>query len=151
MNLKTHKPAAFFSPPFRRVCTLSCKNPQPSCNLRTLIPEPTRCSTMFDWPATNNKIYNGMKSSVSYSYRPPTKLREGNVFTGVCHSVHMGEGGRAVPPRPYSFGTIPSSRTVPPKIITPWTIPLLPERQKQSVRILLECFLVLNVFGIFKM
>ena len=21
-------------------------------------------------------------------YRPPTKLREGNVFTGVCHSVH---------------------------------------------------------------
>ena len=20
-------------------------------------------------------------------YRPPTKLREGNVFTGVCHSV----------------------------------------------------------------
>ena len=23
-------------------------------------------------------------------YRPPTKLREGNVFTGVCHSVHGG-------------------------------------------------------------
>ena len=23
-------------------------------------------------------------------YRPPTKLGEGNVFTGVCHSVHGG-------------------------------------------------------------
>ena len=27
-------------------------------------------------------------SSSNY-YRLPTKLREGNVFTGVCHSVHM--------------------------------------------------------------
>ena len=26
-------------------------------------------------------------------YRPPTKLREANVFTGVCHSVHSGRGG----------------------------------------------------------
>ena len=25
-------------------------------------------------------------------YRPPTKLREGNVFTGVCHSVGGGVG-----------------------------------------------------------
>ena len=29
-------------------------------------------------------------------YRPPTKLWEGNVFIGVCHSVHG--GGRAIPP-----------------------------------------------------
>ena len=28
-------------------------------------------------------------------YRPPTKLREGNVFTCVCHSVHAGVGGYA--------------------------------------------------------
>ena len=26
-------------------------------------------------------------------YRPLTKLREGNVFTGMCHSVHAGEEG----------------------------------------------------------
>ena len=25
-----------------------------------------------------------------YHYRPPTKLWEGSVFTGVCHSVHGG-------------------------------------------------------------
>ena len=25
---------------------------------------------------------------LSIYYRPPTKLREGNVFTNVCHSVH---------------------------------------------------------------
>ena len=28
----------------------------------------------------------------SYNYHPPTKLREGNVFTSVCHSV----GGRYI-------------------------------------------------------
>ena len=28
--------------------------------------------------------------SISYYYRPPAKLREGNVFTSVCHSVHGG-------------------------------------------------------------
>ena len=31
-------------------------------------------------------------SWIRYFYRPPTKLREGNVFTGVCHSVHGGRG-----------------------------------------------------------
>ena len=35
---------------------LLCTNPQLSCNLLTLIPEPTRCSTMFYWPARKNKI-----------------------------------------------------------------------------------------------
>ena len=35
-------------------------------------------------------------SIFSYSYHIPTKLREGNVFMGVCHSVHgVGVGGYA--------------------------------------------------------
>ena len=28
--------------------------------------------------------------SLTHCYRPQTKLREGNVFTPVCHSVHGG-------------------------------------------------------------
>ena len=34
----------------------------------------------------------GGKSGFYNIYRPPTKLREANVFTGVCHSVHEGWG-----------------------------------------------------------
>ena len=34
-------------------------------------------------------------ASVLCIYRPPTKLREGNVFTGVCHLCTGGD--RAVP------------------------------------------------------
>ena len=34
-----------------------------------------------------------MSLKMSFScYRQPTKLWEGNVFTGVCHSVHRGWG-----------------------------------------------------------
>ena len=36
-----------------------------------------------------------------YFYRPQTKLREGNVFTGVCDSVH---GGCLVPGGVWSGG-----------------------------------------------
>ena len=79
-----------------------------------------------------------MKSWVSYSYRPPTKLREGNVFTGVYHSVDIEGQGRTP-------GTVPSPRTVHTE---PYP---LPERQKQSVCIILEWFLVFIVFGISKM
>ena len=52
-------------------------------------------------------------------YRPQTKLREGNVFTGLCLFT-----GR---------GVVPSCRT--PRDRTP-----PPEPQKWAVRILLECF-----------
>ena len=84
--LKLHKPAAFFSPPFQRVCRLSCTNPQLSCNLRTLIPELTRCSTMFYWPATKNKICT-LGENIHLIYLPPAnKLWEGNVFSRVCPS-----------------------------------------------------------------
>ena len=37
-------------------------------------------------------------------YRPPTKLREGNVFTGVCHSVHGGRGTVYLIPGPFVGG-----------------------------------------------
>ena len=32
------------------------------------------------------------KSGFHNIYHPPTKLREANVFTDVCHSVHEGWG-----------------------------------------------------------
>ena len=51
-------------------------------------------------------------SLVNYMYHPPTNLREGNVFTGVCHTVQGGVcmpepmsllGGMCMPGRPRSF------------------------------------------------
>ncbi len=86
----------------------------------------------------------------SLYYRPPTKLREGNVFKGVCQSVH---GGSAPPP-----GTMPP-RTVrslgpyplswdhtPPWDHTPLNHTPLDhthlEPQKRVVHIPLERFLV---------
>ena len=39
-------------------------------------------------------------------YRPPTKLGEGNIFTGVCHSVHKGGIG-------YHWSQVPSWSLVP--------------------------------------
>ena len=45
-----------------------------------------------------------------FYYRPPTKLREGNVFTGTCHSVHC------TGPQPYLQTwdpTLQSSTTFP--------------------------------------
>ena len=37
------------------------------------------------------------RRSIWHNYRPPTKLREGNVFTGVCHSAHGGGNGELYP------------------------------------------------------
>ena len=75
-----------------------------------------------------------------YLYSPQTKLREGNVFTGVCQSVHGGGGVWCLP-------------TIPPGSYPPWNRTslrrtassgkVLPQQQKRAVRILLECFLVL--------
>ena len=48
------------------------------------------------------------KSLVKQTKTPPKKLREGNIFTGTCHSVHGG-GGRTVP-----AGTIPHPPRPPP-------------------------------------
>ena len=62
-----------------------------------------------------------------FFYRSPTKLREGNVFADVCHSVH--NGGRAITqcvlplcliPQTIPHGTILTSRTIPPSGPNPW-------------------------------
>ena len=37
----------------------------------------------------------GSVKSLKYCYCPPTKLQEGNIFRGICYSVH---GGYACPP-----------------------------------------------------
>ena len=75
-----------------------------------------------------------------YLYSPQTKLREGNVFTGVCQSVHGGGEYGAFPPYPRDripLGTAPPSAG----LHHPGRYP--PQQQKRAVRILLECFLVL--------
>ena len=74
------------------------------------------------------------------NYRLQTKLREGNVFTPVCDSVHRGVG--VYPSMQWAMGCT-SSRQIPlgrhPLRQTP-----LPLRWplKRAVRILLECILV---------
>ena len=65
---------------------------------------------------------------VAYIYRPQTKLREGNVFTGVCLPT-KGEGGYSTPHPPRYMGHGILWDTV----------------DKRSVRILLECFLFLTL------
>ena len=78
--------------------------------------------------------------SPSVFYRPQTKLREGNVFTPVCYSVHR-------------VGCTPPVHT--PETPLPWTplptwthSPVTPGHphpstvNKRAERILLECFLV---------
>ena len=76
-------------------------------------------------------------------YHTPTKLREGTIFIGVCHSVHgeglpshnaMGQADHPFPP----LGILPISKHAPPP----------PNRikrdtvNKRAVRIQLECILV---------
>ena len=41
-------------------------------------------------------LLNAQVNSIVDFYRPQTKLREGNVFTHVCDSVHKGGGGISV-------------------------------------------------------
>ena len=51
-------------------------------------------------------------SSCTSCYRPPTKFREGNVFTTVCHSVHR--GGGTPPSRQHTpLGTIKADTMYP--------------------------------------
>ena len=69
-------------------------------------------------------------SEASCNYHPQTKMREGNVFTSVCHSVHRGKvytPGKTLSP----LGRHPPSGQTPPI----WPL-------KRAVRILLECSLV---------
>ena len=63
-------------------------------------------------------------------YRPSTKLREGNVFTDVCHSVHR-DGSQTLPDA-YPLAVDSSGTLI-------WWRP-----PKWAVCILLECILVIS-------
>ena len=79
-------------------------------------------------------------------YQLPTNLREGSDFTGVCHSVRL-SGGIEYPegigmgvgyPYPGVVGNQRGGRVY---------LPPLPMPLRWSIRILLECFLVLFIFN----
>ena len=70
-------------------------------------------------------------------YRPQTKLREGNVFTPVCDSVHR---GGLCPGGSLSKWGGSLSRGVSVMETPPGTV------EQRAVRILLECILVMDVF-----
>ena len=36
-------------------------------------------------------LFEGQQSTLQVNYRPQQLWRKGNVFTGVCHSVHRGD------------------------------------------------------------
>ena len=69
------------------------------------------------------------------SYRLQRKLREGNVFTPVCHSVHEG-GGSSVSGSGGMCGPIYPRHTHPGYPLNTHTV------NKRALCILLECFLV---------
>ena len=79
---------------------------------------------------------------------PATKLRQGNIFTPVCHSVHR--EGVCQSPRADTPQQTPPSRH-PPRPVHAGMHPPLPSAcwdtvNKRVVRIPLECILVFFVF-----
>ena len=103
------------------------------------VPQRWSCKTnRHKWFNVNNLWEIGtsslLKTSVSmmYCYRPPTKLREGNIFSCVCLSVQ----GGPMWPSPMKHGYSP-----PPPQLTSGGYGL-----KRTVRILLECFRVDHIF-----
>ena len=69
--------------------------------------------TVTQWNPPSNHVSRlifGRSRSARFSdfYHPPTKLREGNVFTGLCHSVH---GGR------YLWSHVPSGGRISEGIV----------------------------------
>ena len=109
---------------------------------------------------------------------PATKLGQGYIFTGVCHSVHKGGGstwagtppGPGTPPRdqvhppgtrctPWDQVHPPGTRCTPRYQVHPPRDQVHPQEQcmpgdtdnKRAVRILLECILVANDFDARKM
>ena len=65
--------------------------------------------------------YTGFRLQQVIYYRLQTKLREGNVFTGMCHSVHGGRYSRTFPqsprtitPPPRLYPSLPPTGTLPP-------------------------------------
>ena len=105
-----------------------------------------------DWFRTLKLLFSGLNTwaacLICY-YRSPTKLRESNVFSRVCLSFHRGIPVQSVPPSrllelgPHCTGIPPS-----PQLRVPYQYwHLVVGRQKQAVRILLGCFLVLIMIG----
>ena len=98
-------------------------------------------------------------------YRPPTKLREGNVFTGVCHSVRGWVSLSTPPPSCPRHGTSGEACEYQPchpihgtsRSEYPTHLPRHRIQRdmfgNRAVRILLECFLVCLVlkFGFHNM
>ena len=85
-------------------------------------------------------VNNRVKSLTLYITIPATKLRQGNVFTPVCDSVHMGGGGLCpnMHHRSHDRGALsgPPGQKPPPQDRVP------PYSMGWAVRILLECILV---------
>ena len=91
--------------------------------------------------SSRSELLSKRKKSVNFYYRPPTKLRKGNVFSRVCLAFCLSTG-RGVTMWPL------------PLPMMHWTslyrAPLSPEAHtvgKEAVRNLLKCFLVINFFG----
>ena len=58
------------------------------CDVLTFVPNfELGDTTVMEWG--NCSMHLWLQFDLHY-YRPPTKLLESNVFTGVCHSVHRG-------------------------------------------------------------
>ena len=98
-------------------------------------------------------IYEGMRYFLLLPL--PTKLRQGNVFTPVCHSVHIPRAD--TPQADTSLGRHPPGRHPPgrhppgqthPWVATPTLVQcILDTVNKQVVHILLECILVFLNLG----
>ena len=96
-----------------------------------------RLSQKPGFRTTHTRPYHHMRIK-SFSCLPPaTKLRQGNVFTPVCHSVHR--GGL---PHTYPWADKPPGQKPPPSPGSAcWDTV-----NKRAVRILLECNLVIQIF-----
>ena len=87
-------------------------------------------------------------------YHPQTKLREGNVFTPVCDSVHGGTGvsqhamGRGGMGCVYKCSPRPPGQTPRWADMTPRQTHLPRRALHRAVHILLECIVVSNMFKI---
>ena len=114
--------------------------------------------TSWSMSQVNGNIRNLAKSCYMRSYgiayyRPPTKLREGNAFTGVCHSVHGGGEAWLVPGPFFGGGYVwyTSLKVRPPPKLRPEKVQptgtgILVVTTGAAVLILLEYILVLFLY-----
>ena len=98
---------------------------------------PTTCQRFGPKATTNVTLQEPPNILSNFNcYRPQTKLRKGNVFTSVCQEFCPQEGGGVHPQTDLPPGRHPPGKTPP-----------APSRRLllRTLRILLECILVLNV------